>query len=399
MRNKYNHLYLLFFWFFPIFITVSTSKFEKYGLEYVIVYLLAISIAFGGIFTLIRLNDVKLSVKILIVIGVIFGSMLLSDVTEIKLVSALAIYSVVVHAIARRFPLELWQQYYFVCIVLSWMTIIEIFAYFLFGDFVFSYRDPRLVSNFMPRVTPVFDEMAHQAFFIMPAAIVAFNKNKAQFALLFCGVLLPFSVAAIVLFTPLLVYFSDIFKYISIKKNIFLITVAIFITLIVLTSSDLIYSKFYVIFSPELLNDSVKSASATNILVGLDLMSNINMYDLLTGFGYFVNRDEWVALLSNSKIYDYYYITGVLDDNNILSVGLINLIMYFGLILVGMCSLLLYKSKKYAADELLYSIAIIITFGSMLKNSHTVDYFVHLFFIFGLAWSSRVKTFSKQLKS
>jgi len=385
-HNTYKNLYLLLFWFAPILITVSTGRLATFNLDFVVVYLLFAAVMMGGIYTLFYLHSSGLSINVLIVICVLFGSMLYSDVMEIRLVAVLASYSVIVHAIAKRFPSEVWKQYYLVCIILSWMTIIEIFSYFLIGEFVFSFRNPELVGGFFPRVTPVFDEMAHQSFFLMPAAIIAYTKNKKHFTLLMVGVLFTFSVSAIILFVPLLIYFNVSYIRLKTIDILVLIFVLVCLLLVVFISYDLIAGKLGSIFNPKSLYGSTKAVSATNILVGFDLLRNFNIGDWLFGFGYFGNGEKLQVYLNQSLLYDYYFVTGVLLEEKIISVGVVNMIIYFGALISSFVFYLLWRAKKYAIDRTLYKLAIIVVIASMLKNSHTVDYFVHLFFVFGLAW-------------
>ncbi len=107
------------------------------------------------------------------------------------------------------------------------------------------------------------------------------------------------------------------------------------------------------------------------------------------GFGYFKYEESVKYVFNNSYLYDYYLSHGGLDQVSL--VGIFNFIMKFGLIVSGVVTFLLYNAKKNAIDKKIYSISLIIVLASMVKNSHTVDYFVHLFFIFGLAWSCRTE--------
>jgi hypothetical protein len=384
-RSKYKNLYLLLFWFAPLLINISSGRLATYNLDFLVVYLLFATEMLGLIYILFFLRVSRLSINVLIVICILFGSMLYSDITEIKLVAALASYSLIVHVIAKRFPLEIWNQYYLICIILSWMTIIEIFAYFLTGEFLFSFRNPELIRSFFPRVTPVFDEMSHQSFFIMPAALIAYRSNKKHFALLLIGVLCTFSVAAIILFLPLFIYFNASNIRLKTINILTLIFVLLCLLLIVLFALDLIFGKFVSIFNPESLYSSKKAVSAVNILVGIDLLRGFSLGDWLFGFGYFGYGDKLHVFLNEVPLNDYYLAIGIFEDK-IGSIGIVNMIIYFGALISSFVIYLLWRAKKYAIDRALYKLAIIIVIASMLKNSHTVDYFVHLFFVFGLAW-------------
>jgi len=170
LANK--HLHLLFIWFFPILVAASTGRLRNnYGIESSIVYLLAGSIGFGAFYVLTCLRKISLSVSVVLIVFIIYSLMLISDISEVKFVVSLAIYSLVVHIISRKFSFVLWNQYYFICIIISWLTIIDVASFLIIGDLIFSYRDHiDVVAGGLPRVSPMFDEMAHQSFFIMPAA-------------------------------------------------------------------------------------------------------------------------------------------------------------------------------------------------------------------------------------
>ena len=383
--SKHNHWFLPIFWLLPIITTTSTGRAKLHDLEWVIVYILGVLVGLGVMYTLLSLNKVPLSKSVLIVACAIFFYMLVSDITEFKLVAVLAAYSIVVHAIAKKYPLELWKQYYLFCLLLSWLTIIEIVGYFIMGSYLFSFRVPEIIGGFMPRVTPIFDEMSHQAFFIMPAAISAYGNNNKHFFLLFGGVLLPFSVAAIVMFLPLLIYFNESFKKMTIK-NVALAVVSLLAFLIVF-SIDFIVYKFSHFIDPEMLLGYHKTTSASNLVMAVDILKWINIDNLLLGIGYFGDKFELREALTNSALYDYYLSVGLLELPR--SVGIINFITDFGLVLTFVIGFILYLSRQYAADKVLYSISMFIVIASMLKNNHTVDYFVHLFFVFGLAWGNR----------
>ena len=104
------------------------------------------------------------------------------------------------------------------------------------------------------------------------------------------------------------------------------------------------------------------------------------------GYGYFGLAEKVPQLVYSSKLYPYFVIREVLDNPQ--SFGLLNLVLYFGLFQCFSIALVLFKAKKYANDVWVYKLAIFIVFLSLLKNSHTVDYLIHMFFVFGLSWAS-----------
>ena len=382
-----KHLGLLFIWFFPILVAASTGRLRNnYGIDSSIVYLLAGSIGFSAFYILIFLRKISLSTNVVLIIFLVFGLMLMSDISEVRFVASLVGYSLAIHIISRKFPLVLWKQYYFVSIAISWLTFVDIASFFIMGDVIFSYRDNVVVVGSLPRVTPIFDEMAHQSFFLMPAAIVAFQNNIKHFFILSMGVLLTLSVSAIVMFVPLLIYFNRDFIMMSVKRISSLVVFILFFLVLFYLSFDFISSKMSHIFNPDLINRA-KGSSALNILMTIDFLKEASIYDLMFGFGYFNYEESVRHVFNNSYLYDYYESRGALEQVGL--VGVFNFIMKFGLIVLGIVVFLFHNAKRNAIDKRVYSISLIIVLASMVKNSHTVDYFVHLFFLFGLAWGCR----------
>jgi len=384
-NNKQGCYFLFLLWFFPILIGAITGRLRLYGLEWAVGFLLAISVGLGILYVFLYMYKKPASIHVTLVIFVLYSAMLLSDVTEVKLVGVLAAYSVIVHLLAKAYPDVLWKQYYFVCVVLAWMTIIDFISYLAIREFIFSHRIPETIIYSIPRVTPVFDEMSHQAFFIMPAAIMAYSRSK-NFFLLSVGVLLPFSAAAIIIFMPLFLYFNwSCFS--QSKSNLYgLLVVITLFAVILFYSSEFVMGRLSIVLDTDLLHNAVKKGSAQNIIISFDLLRNISVLDALKGFGFFGPADNFHSLLYDSEFFNYYFVTGVFD-RDVKAVGLVNLIMYFGMALMIFVSFLLFRARRNAVDELLYSVSIVVVIASMLKNSHTVDHFVHLFFVFGLAWS------------
>jgi len=383
-NTQYKRLYLLLFWFAPLLINISSGRLAASNLDHIIVYALFLTELFGLIYIFFILRRPAISIYVLIIMTLLFTSMLYSDIREIKLVLALFNYSLIVHVISKRFSFQIWSQYYLICLIISWMTIIEIFYYFIFGDFLFSFRSPELIKGIFPRVTPVFDEMSHQSFFLMPAAIIAFQKHRMQFYILFLGILLTFSAHAIVLFIPLLVYFNASYFKFNLKKILYFSVIILTFIAVLFLAFDFIADKLGSIVNPDSLT-LTKSVSALNLLIAIDLLRDVELYKWLIGFGYFNPSDELSLYLVNSPLYEYYSSIN-LFDKEVNSIGILNMFIYFGAIIVTLVLYLLFKAKKYAIDKRLFVIAIFVVIASMAKNSHTVDYFVHLFFIFGLSY-------------
>lgn len=386
---KYPHL--LFFWLIPIIVAASTGRLRKYGVDSEIVYLLVVPVGSGILYYFLSLSRVSLSKNIILIISIIFPLMLLSDFTEFKIVALLASYALVVHGISRRFPNIVWRQYYIFCMILSWMTVIDVFSYFIIDDVIFSYRDHVDVATNvlidLPRVTPIFDEMAHQSFFIMPAAILAFKRNYMHFLLLSFGVLMTGSVSALLLFPLLMIYFNWSVVKSSAKFFSFFVLFIIAFFFVFYLSLDTIFSKLLPIYDPEWLLNRTRGISAMNLFLSFDYLRYTRIYDMLIGFGYFGYEEAVRYVFESSVFYDYYLSQGALL--NLSMVGITNFLMKFGLIVSIIVILLLYNARKNAIDKTLYSVSILIVLVSMLKNSHSIDSFVHLFFVFGLAWSCR----------
>ena len=155
-------------------------------------------------------------------------------------------------------------------------------------------------------------------------------------------------------------------------------------------SLDIIQSKFLHIIDPSLLVNRIKGSSALNLIMSFDYIKNVTLYDFLFGFGYFGYEQDVLYLFENSIFYDYYIRRDALNEVSL--VGVLNFLMNFGSIATAIILMLFYNAKNKSLDKKIYILSLVIVFASMLKNSHTVDYFVHLFFIFGLAWSCSNET-------
>ena len=121
-------------------------------------------------------------------------NMLFSDISEFQFIGFIVSYVLLIHALAKLYPNELWLHYYFVCQIIGFLTIIDLTFFFLFfGEFCISYRNPEVIGLGLPRINTIFDEMSHQAFFMMPSVIFSiFQKTKERF-LLTTGFLLTMS--------------------------------------------------------------------------------------------------------------------------------------------------------------------------------------------------------------
>tara|TARA_B100000767_G_scaffold252856_1_gene256974 strand:- start:813 stop:2021 length:1209 start_codon:yes stop_codon:yes gene_type:complete len=377
--------YLLIFWFLPIFNTMYSVKFAEIGIIDYVRYLQLGLVLLGLFYLLIKSTTAPLSFGVLIILLLLAFNILYSDIREYQFVAFLLGYAWMVHMMAKKYPYEIWSQYYFICLVIAWFSIIDLFSYFILGDFIISYRTPVPMGNGLARINTIFDEMSHQAFFLMPAVIFSLVNNSKMRYLLLISLLSTMSVAALLLFSAaLLVYMRKkiLHNLRSISPVIIIVVLALFL------GSEYIISKMSGIFINDALitGESTKEISAGNILLGIEMLKAISLNDLFFGYGYFGLAENVPQLIFNSEFYSYFETLGYIDEPR--SVGILNLVFYFGLFQCCLMALALFKIKKYANDVWLYKLAIFVVFLSLIKNSHTIDYLIHLFFVFSLSWAS-----------
>ena len=382
--------YLMIFWFLPIFVAISTVRFDEIGLGNYIIYMQFFLVLSGLFYLLLKLTTVRLSLSVLFILSLLAINMIYSDISEYRLVLFLMSYALMVHMIAKKYPYEIWSQYYCICLVVAWLTIIDFISFYILGEFIISFRTPEvldtpLIGIGLPRINTIFDEMSHQAFFIMPATIFSLIYNSKMRYLLLVSLMLTMSVAALVLFSvALLIYLRKklLHNLISVSPFIIIVSLALYL------GNDFISSKIMGIFVYDSLitGEQKNAVSAANILLGFETLRNISLKDLFIGYGYFGLGEKVPLLLYDSILYSYFETIDLLEDPK--SVGILNLVLYFGLFQCCLMVLILFKVKKYVNDVWLYKLAILVVFLSMLKNSHTVDYLIHMFFGFGLSWAS-----------
>lgn len=377
--------YLMVFWFLPIFNGMLTVSYAEIGISHYITYLQLGLVLLGLFFCIITSTTTRLSSGVLFILILLSFSMLYSEIKEYQLVFYLMGYALMVHMLVKKYPYEVWSQYYFICLVIVFLSFVDFISFFILDDFIISYRTPEVIGIGLPRINTIFDEMSHQAFFMMPAVIFSLvNSLKSRYLLLF-GMLITMSAAALILFTiTLLVYLPKnlLHNLKSYSPAIIIVGLALFL------GYDFIIGKMISIF----VNDSLisgeftKNVSALNILLGIEILKFIPLNDLFFGYGFFGLAENVPQLLYDSDFYQYFLITEALDEPQ--AVGIINLVLYFGLFLCCLVVLLLFKIKKYANDAWLYKLVILVVFLSLIKSSSTVEYLVHLFFMFGLSWAS-----------
>jgi hypothetical protein len=341
----------------------------------------------GLFYLLIKSTNVRLSFSILFILLLLAINMLYSDIREYQLVTFLMGYGLMVHMLAKKYPYEIWSQYYFICVVIGWFSIIDFISFFILGDFIISYRSPDALASTgmaVPRINTIFDEMSHQAFFIMPAAIFSLVYNSKTRYLITASLLSTMSVAALSLFlVALFIYMRKKLLH----NPISLVPLIAIVFLFFFLAIDFIISKMGGIFVTDALitGEQTKSVSSASILLGFEILRNISLEDLFLGYGFFGLAENIPKLLYNSNLYSYFDMRESLDDPK--SIGILNLVLYFGLLQCGLIVVVLLKVKKYANDAWLYKLAIFATLLSLLYISHSVEYLVHMFFIFGLSWA------------
>jgi hypothetical protein len=379
-------LFLLFAWLLPILISASTGRLEISGNDWLVPYMQIVVIGAGFVFIVLSFSNVAFNVNVLLVLVLLFGLVLYSDIREYKYVSMLLMYSIYTHLMAKRYPNLVWRQYHFVAAVVSVLSLIDFFYYWVTGGFIVSYRSVEIVGGIFPRVNTVFDEMSHQAFFLFPALILSIRNRSGSSFLFLCGFLLTFSVSAYLLFLPMLFVYGELLRGRSTNNLMYTLILSIGIIVMALISYDFIISKISHILNPALVANQTKVVSAANILLGFELIRSMHIYDMLFGYGYFGYQSSVSSFLNDSNLYHYYYSIGLIDDPK--SVGVVNFILYFGIIVVAIVTRLIYIAGRNASDKMIYSISLITVVLSMTKNSHTIGYLVHLFFIFSLAWTN-----------
>ena len=375
----------MIFWFLPIFVGMSTLRITEVGLADHISYVQLSLVLLGLFYLLMQSTAVRFSFRVLFLLLLLAFNMLYSDIREYQLVTFLVGYTLMAHMIVKKNPHEIWSQYYFVCLVIAGLTIIDFISFFILGDFIISSRTPEVIGIGLPRINTIFDEMSHQAFFLMPAAIFSLVYNTKYRYWLLLSLVLTMSVAALLLFSVAILVYLRKQLLLNLTRMIPLIVI---LGLALFLGSDFITGKVMSIFVYDNLisGEQTKTVSAINILLFIEILKAIPLSELFVGYGYFDLAENVPRLLYDSNLFPYFELTGMLEEPE--SVGIFNLVLYFGLFQCCLMALVLFKVKKYVNDVWLYKLAIFVVFLSLIKNSHTVDYLVHMFFVFGLSWAS-----------
>ena len=167
----------MIFWFLPLLNAMSYVRFVEIGIDGFIKYVQLALVLSGLFYLLLKSTSVRLSFSVLFILLLLSFNMLYSDIREYQLVAFLVGYALMVHMIAKKNPYEIWSQYYFICVVIAWLAVIDFISFFILGDFIISHRTPEIIGIGLPRINTIFDEMSHQAFFMMPAVILSLVNN------------------------------------------------------------------------------------------------------------------------------------------------------------------------------------------------------------------------------
>ena len=125
--------YLLVFWFLPILIAGSTVRFHTYGVEAYIPVVQFLLCFAGLLYLLARIQSVRLSSIVLLMISLLALNMLFSDISEFQFIGFIVSYALLIHALAKLYPNELWLHYYFVCQIIGFLTIIDLTFFVFWG--------------------------------------------------------------------------------------------------------------------------------------------------------------------------------------------------------------------------------------------------------------------------
>jgi hypothetical protein len=389
LKNGKDNIYLknsLIFlsWFIIIFADLITGRLEILGLQYFLRIFIFLGMTIGLLTIIIYSSKIyffKFAYAIILPFAI---RMLISDYLMIIQVVYMTTFTFIIHELARNYPKVLYQQYYNFCVLISIMSIIDFFSYISTGIFVFSQYDSVEIGYGIPRISTVFDEMSHQAFFLMPVTLINLKeKNLIKYLFLF-AFLSTFSVTALTIFLPI--------AYILYRKRFKMNFIFLLIpfSIVVYFGYDFIFSKLSTLFIDKSLMNATflqnnKTQSASSIFLSYDLLANANFKNLLLGHGFYNSASSLSKYLDNSPLFEYYFYSNIYE--NPIANGITNLILYFGLIHFILFIYLIKLGYKSCPDKLLYLIVLITFFGSMLHNGHTLLSAPNLFFIFALPWA------------
>ena len=387
--NREDNVYLknsLIFlsWFIIVFSDAIAGRLDILGLQYLFRIFIFLGLTIG-IFTIIiyrsKIYFFQLAYAIILPFAI---RMLISDYLMIVQVVYMTIFSFIIHELARNYPKVLYKQYYNLCILIGILSIIDFFSFILTGNFLVSQYDSVEIGYGIPRISTFFDEMSHQAFFLMPVTLINLKEKKLIKYLFLFAFLSTFSVTAITIFLPIaFILYRKSFKINFISLLISFLTVIYF-------GYEFITSKLSTLFVDRSIMNAAflqnnKTQSASSIFLSYDLLTNVNFKNLLFGHGYYNSASSLSKYLDSSPLFEYYFFSNIYE--NPIANGITNLILYFGLIHFIIFIYLIKLGYKFCPDKFLYLLVLITLFASMLHNGHTLLSAPNLFFIFALPWA------------
>ena len=129
--------YLMVFWFLPLLNAMKTVSYAEIGITDYIRYVQLGLVLLGLFYLLINLTTARSSFRVLFILLLLAINMLYSDIREYQLIVYLMGYALMVHMMAKKYPYEIWSQYYFICVVIAWLTIIDFISFFILGEFFY----------------------------------------------------------------------------------------------------------------------------------------------------------------------------------------------------------------------------------------------------------------------
>ena len=290
---------------------------------------------------------------------------------------------------AVKYPELIWQQYIQTCTLVSLLSLVDIMSYFVVGEVFLTFR-PDIFLGELPRISTFFSEMSHQAFFLLPAILSSVRSgNIKNFVIHVVGFLLAMSVGAILMFVVLLLIILLTGKNKAPRTRVIsssLIFVLIFLSVVLINQSGFVSDKVSLLFSDDLytLSDS-RRVSGMGVVLGFDLITHMDINELLIGKGYSNSVDEVANILARSDRYDYYNRAGYLQD--VAAAGAFRFLYSYGIIVSFFVVMVIYMGRKWARDQYIYSMISLVLVASLFKHHHILEMFYHSYLMFCLAWA------------
>jgi hypothetical protein len=394
MVKHFRGTFLFLSWALVIFATSWTERISvNFSHPGAVKYLMILGLVIGIGTVLIYCKRIILFPTVFLIFIPIAIRMFISDPSEFQSILYMVSYAIIVYNISKRYPLLIFKQYMLVCVIIGVLSVVDFCAFFLIDEFIISQYTSNHFEG-IPRISTIFDEMSHQAYFVMPAVVLSLiDGNTKHRILLMFALFSTFSVSAFFVFVPITIIALITRKrgssYSKMNPYVFLTGLIIFLVA-VYVSHDYIFSKLINLFIGIDEFATLDYASSTSVMVlysSYDLITNTDLFDLMVGGGYYNNGLDLIGSLSNSVLYDAYLKIGLLD--NVAGNAYANMIVNFGLLHCFIILMILIIGIRYSRDRTIYILALLVMFGQMIHNPHTVLYSTYIFLIAGLAWTTR----------